>query len=163
MNVIASKVVIVLTAVWVCVFSAIPAEAEEIEETIKYKAPTMQQTIGYVDKLTAGNFEFNRSQCEVVTQKYINSAKFEYHIPLKKINPSPDYVKTHLECTILTVDGYENEIKRIEDNGDVEMKNRIDICTPDRESAENLTWAIRYLISLCGGPSCHDCDPYMWE
>jgi len=80
-----------------------------------------------------------------------------------KINPSPDYVEPHLDCVILTVDGYAKEIKRVESNGDIEMKSKTDICTPDSASAEKLARALRYLISICGGPPCSDCDPFMWQ
>lgn len=43
------------------------------------------------------------------------------------------------------------------------MKDKVDICAPDRESAEKLAGAIRYLITLCGGPQCEACDPDMWQ
>ena len=152
-----------MVVLWACLLLALPGVAEDIEETVKYKAPTMQQTLGFIDKLAGGNFGFDQSQCVVTTKRAINSVTFEYQIPLKKINPSPDYVQAHLECVDLTVDGYEKEIKRIESNGDVEMKSKADICTPDSESAEKLAKAIRYLISLCGGPPCQDCDPYAWQ
>ena len=56
---------------------------------------------------------------------------FEYIIPLKKINPSPDYVKPHLTNVILTVEGYEKEIKRVEENGKVEMKDKVTLYTPE--------------------------------
>jgi len=149
--------------VWACILASIPAAAEDIEETIKYKAPTMQQTLGFIDKLAAGNFEFEQSECVVTTWKTINSTTFEYQIPLKKINPGPDYVEAHGDCVVLTVVGYEKEIKRVENNGDVEMKSKGDMCTPDSLSAIKLSRAIRYLISLCGGPPCRDCDPFMWQ
>jgi hypothetical protein len=96
-----------------CLFFAIPGATEDIEETVKYKAPTIEQTLGFIDKLAAGNFGFDQSQCVVTTRKAINSVIFEYHIPLKKINPSPDYVQPRLECVELTVDGYEKKIKRL--------------------------------------------------
>lgn len=153
--------------VWVvvnaCILVTISASAEDIEETVKYKAPTMEQTLGFIDKLAGGNFGFDQSQCVVTTKKAINSMIFEYHIPLKNINPSPDYVEAHLECVSLTVDGYEKKIERVESNGDIEMKSKADICTPDRGAAEKLAKAIRYLIGLCGGPPCEDCDPNMWQ
>ena len=140
-----------------------PVKSEDIEETIKYAAPTMQQTLGFIDKLAGGNFTFDQSQCIATTRRSIHTKGYEYHIPLKRVNPSPDYVRTHLECVELYIDGYEKEIRRVESNGDVEMKNKVDICAQDRESAEKLARAIRYLIGLCGGPPCEDCDPYMWQ
>ncbi|MEK6193165.1 MAG: hypothetical protein N2F24_02895 [Deltaproteobacteria bacterium] len=140
-----------------------PVVAEDIEETIKYKAPTMQQTTDFIDKMTMHTFGFDPGQCMVTTKTAKNTVTFTYHIPLKKINPSPDYVMPSLNCVTLTVDGYEKEIKRVESNGDVEMKSKADICAADRESAEKLAKAMRYLIGLCGGPSCEDCDPFQWQ
>jgi len=140
-----------------------PVVAEDIEETIKYKAPTMQQTTDFIDKMTMHTFGFDPGQCMVTTKTAKNTVTFTYHIPLKKINPSPDYVMPSLNCVTLTVDGYEKEIKRVENDGNVEMRSKADICTADRESAEKLAKAIRYLIGLCGGPACQDCDPYQWQ
>jgi len=42
MKIIVYKTAIVLMVVWACILASIPAAAEDIEETIKYKAPTMQ-------------------------------------------------------------------------------------------------------------------------
>jgi len=163
MNILKKISMTSMVVLWACLLLALPGLAEDIEETVKYKAPTMEQTLGFIDKLAGGNFAFDQSQCVVTTKMIINQATFEYQIPLKTINPSPDYVEAHLECVALTVDGYEKKIKRIEGNGDVEMKSKADICTPDRESADKLAKAIRYLIGLCGGPPCEDCDPFMWQ
>ena len=146
-----------------CLIFAVPATAENIEETIKYKAPTMQQTIEFIEKMTIHTFGFDPGQCMVTTKMAKNTVAFTYHIPLKKINPSPDYVMPSLNCVTLTVDGYEKAIKRVESNGDVEMKSKADICAADRESADKLAKAMRYLIGLCGGPRCEDCDPYQWQ
>jgi len=33
----------------------------------------------------------------------------------------------------------------------------------DRESAEKVARAMRYLIGLCEGPPCSDCDPFQWQ
>lgn len=140
-----------------------PVVAEDIEKTIKYKAPTMQQTTDFIEKMAIQTFSFDSGQCMVTTKMARNTVTFTYHIPLKKINPSPDYVMPSLNCVTLTVDGYEKEIKRVESNGDVEMKSKADICAADRESAEKLAKAIRYLISICGGPACQDCDPFQWQ
>ena len=45
-------------------------------------------------------------------------------------------MRTHLECVELYIDGYEKAIKRVENNGDVEMKDKVDICTASREYAD---------------------------
>ena len=140
-----------------------PSMAEDIEETIKYKAPTMQQTTDFIDKMTMNTFGFDPGQCMVTTKSAEHTMVFTYHIPLKKINPSPEYVKPSLNCVTLTVDGYEKKIKRVESNGDVEMKSKADICAADRESADKVAKAIRYLISICGGPPCNGCDPFKWQ
>lgn len=140
-----------------------PSMAEDIEETIKYKAPTMQQTTDFIEKMTMHTFAFDPGQCMAITKTSEGPDSFTYYIPLKKINPSPDYVEPSVDCVTLTVDGYEKEIKRVEGNGDVEMKSKVDICTGDRESADKVARAIRYLISICGGPPCVDCDPFKWQ
>lgn len=71
--------------------------------------------------MTRDTVSVDPGQCIVTTKMEKNNATFKYIIPLKKINPGPDYVKPHLSNVILTVEGYEKEIKRIEENGDVEM------------------------------------------
>ena len=142
---------------------ALAVDAEDIAETVKHKAPTKQQTIGFIEQVSGGNATVNPSQCVLVTRKIIHTSTLEYHIPLKKINPSPEYVEAHVECVELIADGYEEVIKRINKEGEVKMENRTDVCTPDRESAEKMARALRYLISLCGGPPCNDCDPYQWQ
>jgi len=161
---IAKQNIIVLAIISIAgLFIVFQASAEDIEETVKYKAPTMGQTIDFINKMTRGKVSVDPGQCIVTTKMVKNSATFEYIIPLKKINPSPDYVKPHLDNVILTVEGYEKEIKRVEENGDVEMKSKVELPTPDEDSADKVAKAIRYLISLCGGPSCVDCDPFMWQ
>ena len=132
--------------------AALPVNAESIEETVDV-----------IEKLAGGNFRFDASSCMATTRRVMHTNWFDYHIPMKKVNPSPDYVRPHLECVEIFIDGYEKEIKRLEDNGDVEMKDKVDICTASRESAEKLARAIRYLIGLCGGPPCEDCDPNTWQ
>lgn len=146
-----------------CLLVTTPVVAEDIEETIKYQAPTMEQTTEFINKMTMNNFGFDPGQCIATTEWVENRATFTYHIPLKKINPSPEYVKPSLDCVTLTVDGYEKEIKRVESNGDVEMKSKADLCAADRESADKLARAMRYLIGLCGGLPCDDCDPFQWQ
>ena len=146
-----------------CLFMVFQASAEDIEETVKYKAPTMDQAVDFVNKMTRGTVSVDPGQCIVTTKMEKNTRTFEYIIPLKKINPGPDHVKPHLSNVILTVEGYEKEIKRVEENGDVEMKSKVELFTPDEDSADKVAKAIRYLISLCGGPPCVDCDPFMWQ
>jgi archaellum component FlaF (FlaF/FlaG flagellin family) len=146
-----------------CQFMVLQASAEDIEETVKYKAPTMDQAIGFINKMTSGTVNVDPTQCLVTTKMVKNNRTFEYLIPLKKINPSPNYVKPHLNNVILTVEGYEKEIKRVDENGDVEMRSKVELFTRDEDSADKVARAMRYLISLCGGPPCVDCDPFMWQ
>lgn len=61
MNTMKRSFVMALATFVVCLLLVIPAAAENIEETVKYKASTMQQTIGFIDKLTGGNFGFDQS------------------------------------------------------------------------------------------------------
>jgi len=163
METIKHSIALLTVIILACVIFYTPAVAEDIEETIKYKAPTMEQTTAFIDKMTMNPFSFDPGQCMAITEWMENNDTFTYHIPLKKINPSPEYVKPSLNCVTLTVDGYEKEIKRVESNGDVEMKSKADLCAEDRESADKLARAMRYLVGLCGGPSCVDCDPYQWQ
>ncbi len=163
MNMLKQKIV-TSGIIWLaCLFMVFQASAEDIEETVKYKAPTMDQAIDFINKMTRDTVSVDPGQCTVTTTMEKNSRTFEYIIPLKKINPGPDYVKPHLNKVILTVEGYEKEIKRVEENGDVEMKSKVELYTPDKDSADKVARAIRYLISLCGGPPCVDCDPFMWQ
>ena len=122
-----------------------------------------EETVDVIKRLTGGNFRFDQSQCMATTRRTMHTNWFDYHVPLKKVSPTPDNVRTHLECVEVYIGGYEKAIKRVENNGDVEMKDKVDICTASRESAKKLAQALRYLISLCGGPSCEDCDPYEWQ
>jgi len=146
-----------------CLFIVCQALAEDIEETIKYKAPTMEQTIDFISKISRGTVSVDPGQCTATTTMVKNNKKFDYIIPLSEINPSPDYVKPHQTNVTLTVDRYEKKIKRVEENGDVEMKSKVELSTPDKDSADKLAKAMRYLISLCGGPRCVDCDPFTWQ
>jgi len=125
------------------VFIVFQVSPEDIEKTVKYKAPTMHQKTDFIDEMTISPFNFDPGQCLVTTKWAQNRKMFTYHIPLKRINPSPEYVKPSLNCVTLTVDGYEKEIKRVESNGDVEMKSKADICTPDRTSADKVARAMR--------------------
>jgi len=152
MNAIRKHIMMLTVILAVLLLAALPVNAESIEETVDV-----------IEKLAGGNFRFDASSCMATTRRVMHTNWFDYHIPMKKVNPSPDYVRTHLECVEVYIDGYEKAIKRVEDNGDVEMKDKVDICTASRESAEKLARAIRYLIGLCGGPPCEDCDPNTWQ
>ena len=160
MNTTIKTITMVVAIPVVLLLSSLSASAEE---AVKYAAPTMRQTVDIIEKLAGGNFAFNQSECMAITRRTMHTSSFEYHIPLNRVGSSTDYVRTHLECVELYIDGYEKQIKRVENNGDVEMKDKADICTASRESAEKLAGAIRYLITLCGGPPCDDCDPYTWQ
>ena len=163
MNIVKQRILASAIISIACLFIVFQASAEDIEETVKYKAPTMGQTVGFINKMTKNTVSVDPGQCILTTKMEKHTKTFKYIIPLKKINPSPDYVKPHLSNVILTVDGYEKEIKRVEETGDVEMKSKVELYTPDNDSAEKVAKAVRYLISLCGGPSCIDCDPFMWQ
>lgn len=76
-------------------------------ETVKYAAPTMQQTVGVIEKLAGGDFSFDQAQCMATTRRTMHTNWFDYHIPLKRVTPTPDYVRTHLECVELYIDGNE--------------------------------------------------------
>ena len=163
MNIAKQKIITAAIISIVCLFLVFQASAEDIEETVKYKAPTMDQAIDFINKMTRDTVSVDPGQCTVTTKMIKNTRTFNYIIPLKKINPGPDYVKPHLNKVILTVEGYEKEIKRVEENGKVEMKSKVELYTPDEDSADKVAKAMRYLIGLCGGPPCVDCDPFMWQ
>jgi hypothetical protein len=163
MNVVKQKIIVSAIISIACLFIMVQASAEDIEETVKYKAPSMSQTIAFINKMSKGSVSVDPGQCIATTKMVKNTKTFKYIIPLKKINPGPDYVAPRLSKVILTVDGYEKEIQRVEENGNVEMKSKVELNTPDKDSAEKLAKAMRYLISLCGGLPCVDCDPFMWQ
>ena len=163
MNIAKQKIITAAIISIVCLFLVFQASAEDIEETVKYKAPTMDQAIDFINKMTRDTVSVDPGECTVTTKMIKNTKTFNYIIPLKKINPGPDYVKPHLNKVILTVEGYEKEIKRVEENGKVEMKSKVELYTPDEDSADKVAKAMRYLIGLCGGPPCVDCDPFMWQ
>jgi len=146
-----------------CLFFTIPVSAEDVRETVKYKAPTMNQAIGFIQEMTTNNVGFEPGQCILITKAVNNNVTYEYRTPLKKINPSPGHVKPRLNCVVLTVDGYKKEIQRIGKDGKEEWKSKVDVCTANKESAEQLANAMRYLISICGGRSCVGCDPFPWQ
>ena len=163
MNRLKQKIIVAASISLAGLFMVFQASAEDIEETVKYKAPTVGQVVEFINKMTRDTVSVDPGRCIVTTKMVKNTKTYEYIIPLKKINPSPDYVKPHLDNVILTVEGYEKEIKRVEENGDVEMKSKAELFTPDKDSADKVARAMRYLISICGGPPCVDCDPFMWQ
>jgi hypothetical protein len=163
MNVVKQKIIVSAIISIACLFIVVQASAEDIEETVKYKAPSMSQTIAFINKISKGSVSVDPGQCIATTEMVKNTKTFKYIIPLKKINPGPDHIAPRLSKVILTVDGYEKEIQRVEENGNVEMKSKVELNTPDKDSAEKLAKAMRYLISLCGGLPCVDCDPFMWQ
>jgi len=163
MNIVKQNIIVaaIISLAGLCL--VFPAMAEDIKETVKYKAPTMDQTIDFINTISRDTVSVDPGQCTATTKTVKNTKTFEYIIPLSKINPSPDYVKPHLSNVILTVEGYKKEIKRVEENGNVEMKSKVELFTPDEDSADKLAKAMRYLIGLCGGQTCIDCDPFMWQ
>jgi hypothetical protein len=144
-------------------YFTIPVWAEDIRETVKYKAPTMDQTIGFIQEMTRNDVGFEPEQCILITKAAKNNVSYEYRIPLKNINPSPGYVKPRLNCVTLTVDGFKKKIQRIGNDGKEEWRSKVDVCTANKESAEYLASAMRHLISICGGQSCVGCDPFPWQ
>jgi len=144
-------------------FFTIPVWAEDVRETVKYKAPTMDQTLGFIQKMTADDVGFEPEQCILITNAVINGITYEYRIPLKEINPSPGYVKPHLSNVVLTVDKYEKKIQRIGRDGKEELKSKVNIWAENEPSAEMLANALRYLISICGGQACVGCEPFPWQ
>lgn len=163
MNTLKQKIILAAIILLAGLFPLFHALAEDIEETVKYKAPTMDQTIDFINDISKGTVSVDPEQCTATTKTVKNTKTFTYIIPLSKINPGPNYVKPHLRRVIITVEGYEKQIKRVEENGNVEMKSKVELFTQDEDSADKLAKAMRYLISLCGGPSCIDCDPFMWQ
>ena len=163
MNTVKQKIIVAAIISVAGLFPMFLAVAEDIEETVKYKAPTMGQTIDFIHDISKGTVSVDPEQCTATTQTVKNTKTFQYIIPLSKINPGPDYVKPRLSKVIITVEGYDKQIKRVEENGNVEMKSKVELFTPDEDSADKLAKAMRYLISLCGGPPCVDCDPFMWQ
>jgi len=144
-------------------FFTIPVSAEDVRETAKYKAPNMDQTIGFIQEMTLDNVGFEPEQCILTNKVVINNYTYEYITTLKEINPSPGHVKPRLNCVVLTVDGFKKKIKRIGRDGKEEWKSKVDVCTANKESAEKLANAMRYLISICGGQTCVGCNPFPWE
>ena len=141
----------------------IPVSAEDIEETAKYKAPTMDQTLDFIQKMTTGTVDFEPDECILITAAVKNNISYEYRTPLKEINPGPGHVKQRLSYVDVTVDNYKKKIQRIGRDGKEEWKSKVSIWTENEQSAKMLANALRYLISICGGKTCVGCDPFPWQ
>jgi len=148
---------------YLAIIISIPALAEDIEETVKYKPPTMDQTVDYIQGITPGFVGFESGECMLTTTMVINSVAYEYHIPLKELDPSPSYVSTRLACVTLTVPRNQKKILRIGRDNKEKLKQKVDICTDNRESAQHLATAMRFLIVLCAGKPCNNCPPFPWQ
>lgn len=48
---------------------SIPVSAEDIEETVKYKAPTMDQTVDYIAGIMLDFGDFDSGECLLTTRK----------------------------------------------------------------------------------------------
>lgn len=163
MELVIKKIWILATISIVSFSFAISVSAEDIEETAKYKAPTMDQTLDFIQRMTTGTLDFEPEECILITSAVINRATFEYRIPLKEINPSPGHVKQRLTYVDVAVENYKKKIQRIGKDGKEEWKSKVSIWTENEESAKMLANALRYLISLCGGKTCVGCDPFPWQ
>ena len=141
----------------------IPVSAEDMEDTVKYKAPTMDQTLNFIRRMTSETLDFEPEECILITSAVIENETYEYRIPLKEINPSPEYVKQRLNYVDVTVDNYEKMIKRIGRDGKEEWKDKLSISTDNEQSAKMLANALRYLISICSEKTCEGCDPFPWQ
>ena len=140
-----------------------PVSAEDIEETAKYKAPTLDQTLDFIQRMTSGTLDYEPEECMLITSTVINRANFEYRIPLKEINPSQGYVKQRLTYVDVSVENYKKKIQRIGKDGKEDWKSKVSIWTENESSAKQVANALRYLISLCGGKTCVGCDPFPWH
>jgi len=141
----------------------IPVSAEDIEETAKYKAPTMDQTLDFIQRMTTGKADFEPEECILITSAVKNNVTYEYRIPLKEINPSPGHVKARLAYVDVSVDNYKKKIQRIGRDGKEDWKSKVSLWTDNEQSAKMLANALRYLISICGGKTCVGCDPFPWQ
>lgn len=163
MESVIKKIVILVIILMVSFIFIIPASAEDIEETVKYKAPTMDQALDFIQRTTTGKTDFEPEECILITRSVINNVTYEYRIPLKEINPSPGHVKQRLRNVDVTVDKYKKKIQRIGRDGKKEWKSKVSIWTENEQSAKMLANAFRYLISICGGKTCVGCDPFPWQ
>ena len=141
----------------------IPVSAEDLEETVKYQAPTMNQTLGFIQRMTTGQIKFEQEECILIISAVKKNITYVYRIPLKEINPSPGYVKQRLANVDVTVDKYKKKIQRIGRDGKEELKSKVSLWTDNEQSAKMLANALRYLISICGGKTCVNCDPFPWQ
>ena len=157
------KICIGAIIVLVSLFLTISVSAEDLEETVNYQPPTLDQTLDFIQRMTSGTLDFEEGECILITSAVINRATFEYRIPLKEVNPSPGSVKQRLTYVDVAVDNYKKKILRIGKGGKEEWKSKVSIWTEDEESAKSVANAIRYLISLCGGKTCVGCDPFPWQ
>jgi len=142
---------------------SIPASAEDIKKTVKYKPPTMDQTVGFIQGIMTNFGGFEPGDCTLTSTAVINSVAYEYNIPLRELDPSFQYVKTRLSCVTLSVPGNKKIITRTGRDNKEAMKQKVDICTENQESAKKLATAMRYLISICSGKDCTDCPAFPWE
>ena len=157
------KILIMLIIPIVSLIFTISVSAESIEETAKYEAPTLDQTLDFIQRMTSGTLDFEPGECMLITSAVINRTTFEYRIPLKEINPSPGYVKQRLTYVDVSVENYKKKIQRIGKDGKEEWKSKVSIWTENESSAKQVANALRYLISLCGGKTCVGCDPFPWQ
>lgn len=159
------KRILILSAVvcFLIIIMSIPAVADDLEETVKYKPPTMDQTVDYIAGIMTSFVGFDSGECMLTTRMIKNRTTFEYHTPLKEMDPSPSFVSTRLSCVTMTVPRNQNVILRIGKDNKEDMKNKVDVCTQNRENAEHLATALRYLIGLCSGNACANCPPFPWE
>lgn len=163
MGSIIRKTLILATISIVSLILTISVSAEDIEETVKYKAPTMDQTLDFIQRVSTGTLDFESEECILIASMVKNRTTFVYKIPLKEINPSPGYVKQRLTYVDVTVENYKKKIQRIGKDGKEEWKSKVSISTENEESAKALANALRYLISLCGGKTCVSCEPFPWQ
>jgi hypothetical protein len=161
-SVIRNTIIVALISIGSLIFTN-PVSAEDIEETVKYQAPTMDQTLDFIQRMTTGQADFEQAECILITAAVINTVTYEYRIPLKEINPSPGYVKQRLTYVDVTVENYKKKIQRIGRDGKEEWKSKVSLWTDNEESAKMLANALRYLISTCGGKTCVGCDPFPWQ
>jgi hypothetical protein len=157
------KRLVLATISIVSVILTISVSADDLEETVKYQPPTMDQTLDFIQEKTSGTLDFEEDECILITSAVINRATFEYRIPLKEINPSPGSVKQRLTYVDVAVDNYQKKIQRIGKDGKEDWKSKVSIWTENELSAKEVANALRYLISLCGGKPCVGCEPFPWQ
>ena len=157
------KLIMTSTILCLAIIISIPAWAEDLEETVQYKPPTMDQTVDFIAGMSSDFIDFEPGECMLTTRMIRNNVAFEYRTPLKELDPSPGYVKSRLTCADVSVPGSNKKIVRIGKDNKEDLRNKVSVCTENRESAEHLTTALRYLIGLCSGLPCADCPPFPWQ